>query len=156
MRQRYLERGGRCAPDGWGRYLFRDRVVAFHLEWDCGSERLPVLSEKAAAYEDFYFDREGGERTHVLWVADWEPRERRLRQALGQVGPDSHYVQHWTTSAELLAERGPLGPLWSHLGGGERLALSQLAGRPAGDLEVEGCLDKPGWWRRVTGGDEGR
>jgi hypothetical protein len=135
-------------PDCWGRYLVAGREISFQLEWDCGTERLAVLAAKATEYEDFYAERPGGEFNHLLWVADSEPRERQLRRALEQAGADSRHLQHWTSSAELLAERGHLEPLWWHLRGGERLALPELSGRVVPGRDLEACLGKPGWWNR--------
>ncbi len=155
MRRRYQERGGEQAPapDGWGRYLAGDREVTCQLEWDRSTEPPTAITAKAKGYGAFYDGRPGGEFNHVLWVADREPRERSIRQAVDAAKPDARHVSHWTTTAEQLLLRGVLGVVWQPMGEGPRKALPQLPGRPNASHALEDCLGRRGWWERrpVTG-----
>ncbi|MDQ6900236.1 MAG: replication-relaxation family protein, partial [Candidatus Dormibacteraeota bacterium] len=157
MRRRYQERGGEQAPapDGWGRYLAGGREVTFQLEWDRSTEPPSALTAKARGYGAFYkrLPVPVGEFNHVLWVADREPRERSIRQAVDAAKPDARHVSHWTTTAEQLLLLGVLGVVWQPMGEGTRKALPQLPGRPNAGHALEDCLGRRGWWERrpVTG-----
>jgi hypothetical protein len=147
VRSAFQERDPDLAPDGFGRYLTSAAEIGFHLEWDSGTERPPRLRAKAGAAL-------AAVRGHVLWVAPWPAREQTILSALERES-SGRVAGFWTTHAGLLREQGPLGEVWRGLDQDGRRSLATLPGRPRGDLLIEDCLGKPGWWDRRPGGTEG-
>jgi hypothetical protein len=96
-------------PDGHG--LWRDdaRVVGFFLEYDTGSEDLPRLVEKLAAYERLARGGGGGPIYPVLFSLHSADREVHLHDALGTVASRCPI-------ATTVRPATPAGPVWALVG----------------------------------------
>jgi Replication-relaxation len=98
-------------PDGHGIYTHQtsdgQRQTCFLLEWDTGSESLPVLIGKLARYTT-HVER-GGPAWPVLIRLPDPTREQNLHIHL----PDLHLpLPVATTTADRLHHAGPAGPIW--------------------------------------------
>jgi hypothetical protein len=113
--------GGRIKPDGHGVWTEGDRSVGWFLELDRGTEALPRVAGKMAAYRRLL--AEGGPAYPVLFVLPSRAREQNLHRKLAE-GP-APTLTVATTSPE--AGVDPAGPIWRVVGNGRhRLALADL------------------------------
>lgn len=100
-------------PDGSGQVLAEGHVARFLLEWDRGTERLPVLGAKLARYAAYFRWATGGSRTApvLLFVTTTPQREDLVRRlaALTLAQFDNLVL---TTCAPLLERLGPRAPIW--------------------------------------------
>ena len=127
-------------PDGSGRFLTRLGEVVFDLELDRGTAALPRLRRKVLGYLKFHKDRPGAEFHHVLFVLPTASREERLRGFVWHESPAVAWTgcRFWTTTSELLQERGPLGRIWLHAPPGEELMIDRARQRDAGEPSMSG------------------
>lgn len=111
-----FERGGQrlwLRPDGTGHVLAGGRTCSFFLEWDRGTERLPVLAAKLARYREFFAAQDvlGREAPSLLLVTTTPNRELLIRGLASTIlGP--HTVRLCTTTASLLERLGPRAAVW--------------------------------------------
>jgi len=101
-------------PDGHGLWRDGDRVVGFFLEYDTGSENLPRLVEKLAAYERLA--RGGGPTYPVLFCLHSSERERHLHAALGEVASRCPIATTVRANGANGALDGPAGAVWALVG----------------------------------------
>jgi hypothetical protein len=104
-------------PDGAGVWTEQDRSVPFFLEYDTGSERLDILTEKIAKYERLYARSTWA--WPVLFHLPSARRETNLHHRLADIGLTATIA---TTTAELrtATRTSPADQVW------------QLAGRSNG------------------------
>lgn len=148
MRARYQQRGADARPDGWGLYVAGDRELDFCLEWDRGTETIRTLGSKARAYAAYHTVK--ATSTTVLFVTHNRTRElavaKEVATQVERAGADP-YVKTWTANTREIEQLGVLGAIWRPAGGGERIRLRDLPSTDrSGQLQVEACLAKPGWW----------
>ncbi|MBI2766266.1 MAG: replication-relaxation family protein [Chloroflexi bacterium] len=100
-------------PDGSGQVVAEGQVATFLLEWDRGTERLPVLGAKLARYAAYFrwATAAGGTAPTLLFVTTTPQREELVRRlaALTLAQFDSLVL---TTCAPLLERLGPHAPIW--------------------------------------------
>ena len=88
-------------------------VQRFFLEWDRGTERLPVLALKLARYADFYQScRARTEAPPALLLVTTTPQREELVRRVGRaaMGPSVDHLM--TTTASLLERLGPFQAVW--------------------------------------------
>jgi len=114
-------------PDGHGTWAQHDDAVPFLLEYDTGSERLEILTDKIAGYSRL------AAMTDWIWpVLFWLPSTRRelnLHQRLAADGPPRAVVATAAAAAAdaALTRQSPAEAMWwLHGREGERLRLAQL------------------------------
>jgi hypothetical protein len=113
--------GGRIKPDGHGVWTDGERTVGWFLELDRGTEALPRVAGKMAAYRRLH--AEGGPDYPVLFVLPSRAREQNLHRKLADTPEPTLTVA--TTSPE--AGDNPAGPVWRVVGNGRhRLDLAEL------------------------------
>jgi hypothetical protein len=116
-------------PDGHGLWRDGNQLVGFFLEHDTGTENLPRLVAKLAAYERLA--RAGGPAYPVLFSLHSQDRERHLHTALGDVTsrcPIATSVR--ATAASAARHGGPAGAIWA-LAGQPLQARRRLADLPS-------------------------
>jgi hypothetical protein len=129
-------------PDGHGLWRRGGRLVGFFLEHDTGTEDLPRLLAKLAAYERLA--RTGGPTYPVLFWLHSPIREANLHRLLAGTAS----LCPVATAARGPDRPGPAGPAWTLLGSpGPRLYLHQL---PADQADLP---DSGDWRRDYTTGD---
>lgn len=111
-----FESGGRrrwLRPDGAGELRVGDEAFPFLLEWDRGTERLPVLAEKLARYAEYYqaCRTSGAEPPALLFVTTTPQREQLVWQLAARLLRDAS-AQLRTTTASLVERRGPAHAIW--------------------------------------------
>ncbi|MCZ2109416.1 MAG: replication-relaxation family protein [Dehalococcoidia bacterium] len=130
--------GGRCSvrPDGSGQVFFDGRPWPFMLEWDRGTERLPVVAAKLARYAIFY-GSSGEDAPALLFVTTTPHREALVRRvAEATLGKRNHRLL--TTTASLVERLGPASAIWRDGTEGARTCWPQPVpdpNTPAGDEE---------------------
>lgn len=108
-------------PDSHGVWREDDRLVAFFLEHDTGTETIGTLTRKVAAYRAVRAG--GGPAWPVLFWLPTSARETNLHKRLN----GSARGLLVATAARDAAETGPAGPVWRLAGNGRRrLRLSEL------------------------------
>lgn len=114
-------------PDGSGRYLTPRGEVVFDLELDRGTAPLPRLRRKVLGYIKFHKDRANAEFHHVLFVLPTAAREEGLRGLVWHESPASAWTgcRFWTTTRDLLRDRGPLGGIWLYAPPREQLMVDR-------------------------------
>ncbi|MPZ26478.1 MAG: hypothetical protein GEV12_08475 [Micromonosporaceae bacterium] len=118
-------------PDGHGIWTEAGATVGFHLECDLGTEALPRLVTKLAAYHRLAYT--GGPDYPVLFWLPSPRREAHLQQLLRAQPPP---VPVATATHEL----DPAGPVWLPVDGRWRVRLAEL---PA--LHGEPTAGNPNW-----------
>ena len=153
----YRGRGEAPSPDGWGRYLLPQGEVVFLLEWDRGTQSPQRLRQKISIYLDHFRGRQDAHLNHVLLVGPNWAREQTIAEATSRLRPAAGAgCRLWTSNQELLAEAGPLGPVWlDPASPSRRSRLSEFDARPRSARRVEDSIAKPAWWERRPGGGEG-
>jgi hypothetical protein len=115
-------------PDGHGVWAENDAVTPFYLEWDSGTEPLPVLTDKIGQYHRQMQHRLP--RWPVLISLHSAVRERNLHHRLAAT-PASTRVVVATSSRDQLttAQMSPADQVWLVHGGGTtgRLRIADLA-----------------------------
>ncbi|GAA0475682.1 hypothetical protein Aca07nite_84650 [Actinoplanes capillaceus] len=107
--------GRRVHPDGHGVWQEPDATVAWLLEFDTGTESLPVVAAKLPPYRRL---REaGGPDWPVLILLPGPDRETHLHQHLSRAGRIGVTV---ATATHAPAHRDPTGPIWRLVGNGRR------------------------------------
>jgi hypothetical protein len=111
-----FESGGRrrwLRPDGAGKLRVGDEAFPFLLEWDRGTERLPVLAEKLARYAAYYqaCRTSGAEPLALLFVTTTPQREELVLQLAARLLRDAS-AHLGTTTASLVERRGPAHAIW--------------------------------------------
>jgi hypothetical protein len=111
-----FECGGRrrwLRPDGAGKLRVGDEAFPFLLEWDRGTERLPVLAEKLARYAAYYraCRTSGAEPLALLFVTTTPRREELVWQLAARLLRDAS-AHLRTTTASLVERRGPAHAIW--------------------------------------------
>lgn len=105
-------------PDGHGVWIEHNRAVPFFVEYDTGTERLDVLTEKIDKYEWLV---ELSERWAwpVLFYLPTQLRERHFHARLAQLYPDTPPIVAATTSADYLTHtrQSPAEDVWRVFGG---------------------------------------
>lgn len=126
-----FESGGRrrwLRPDGSGTVAAGGCRWPFLLEWDRGTERLPVVALKLARYADYLQARGtiGSDPPILLFVTTTPQREELVRRVgVATMGSSSDYLM--TTTAPLLERLGPFGEVW-------RNSAQQLRSRWPGSI----------------------
>ncbi len=116
----------RVRPDGYGLWAENGVTVGFFLEYDTGTEPLPVLLDKVGRYHRLWVAKR--HPSPVLFVLPTALRELHLHQRLGDRVPAGG-VPAATTSTDLLASTGlsPAGAVWwLHADSGGRRRLIEL------------------------------
>lgn len=84
-----------------------DYESLWFIEWDEGTESLPVIERKAAAYEDYRKSGTEQQRSgvfpRVLWIAPAKTRRDRILQALGRTATITHQLHRVIVPADLLS-----------------------------------------------------
>lgn len=113
-------------PDGHGLWRDGNRLVGFFLEYDTGTEDLPRLIEKLAAYERLA--RGGGPAYPVLFSLHSPERERHLHDALGDVASRCPIATTVRRGGADTATSAPSAPVWAVVGqpSQTRLRLADL------------------------------
>jgi Replication-relaxation len=107
----------RVRPDGHGLWTAFGRTVGWFLETDMGTEPLPRLLAKLAAYEQL--SAAGGPSYPVLFWLPGAARESHLQQALRRILPE-------VPVATATHDNDPAGPVWLPADGWQRLPLHEL------------------------------
>src|SRR5690348_3714688 len=107
----------RIRPDGHGLWTARGRTVGWFLETDMGTESLPRLLAKLAAYEQL--SAAGGPTYPVLFWLPGAARESHLQQALRRILPE-------VPVATATHDTDPAGPVWLPADGWQRVPLHEL------------------------------
>lgn len=117
-----LARTPRVRPDGHGIFTEHDRRVPFYLEYDTGTEPLPILVAKLDGYEDLARDTR---RVYpVLFTLHSGLREQHLHQRLGEAGIRYPVA---TTTRDPGRAKNPAEAVWSlHRHPGSLLRLTEL------------------------------
>lgn len=104
--------GGRCSvrPDGSGQVFFDGQTWPFMLEWDRGTERLPVVAAKLARYAIFY--RNSGEDAPALLFVTTTPHREALVRRIAEAALGQHSRRLLTTTASLVDRLGPAAAIW--------------------------------------------
>lgn len=111
-----FESGGRrrwLRPDGAGKLRVGDDAFPFFLEWDRGTERLPVLADKLTRYAEYFrSSRPSAEPAPVLLFVTTTPQREDLvwRVAASALGPDAGHLV--TTTGSLIERLAPRGRIW--------------------------------------------
>jgi hypothetical protein len=114
-------------PDGHGVWRDGDRVVAFFLEHDNGTESHPVRAAKLAAYRTVR-DKDGPAWPVLFWLPN-RVQEAHLHDYLAG---DTGGLVVATAARDAAAGPGPAGPVWRVVGDSRaRLRLADLPDRPA-------------------------
>jgi hypothetical protein len=109
-------------PDGHGVWREGDRLVAYLLEHDTGTETIGALTRKVAAYRAVRAG--GGPAWPVLFWLPTTAREANLHRRLNG---SARGLVVATAARDAAAEHGPAGPVWRLVGNGRRrLRLSEL------------------------------
>jgi hypothetical protein len=113
-------------PDGHGVWAENDTVTPFYLEWDSGTEPLPVLTDKISQYH-----RQMQHRLHrwpVLISLHSAVRERNLHHRLATT-PTRVVVATSSRDQLTTGQLSPADQVWLVHGGGTigRLRLAELA-----------------------------
>lgn len=125
-------------PDGYGEWVEAGRTVGWWLEYDRGTEPLPVLRDKAMAYGDLqYVSGPAAERIWLLIVCTSPRREQNIRDALADIE-----IACATASDD--SSESPAAAIWRPIGehglggvgfGGHGvLRLADLADAPVPDV----------------------
>jgi hypothetical protein len=121
-------RGTLVRPDGFGCWHERGQTLAFHLEYDTGTESLPRVADKINVYtgdDDYFAPYLDG---MILFWLHSSRREQGLRAELAR---RPTRVPIATAAADYGDPAGPAGPVWLLLdprhGVRARLTLGQLA-----------------------------
>jgi hypothetical protein len=101
-------------PDGHGLWRDGDHLVGFFLEYDTGTEDLPRLVAKLAAYERLA--RGGGPAYPVLFSLHSPDRETHLHAALGDVASRCPIATCIRPAGLDAAAGGPAGAVWAVVG----------------------------------------
>lgn len=130
--------GGRCSvrPDGSGQVFFDGREWPFMLEWDRGTERLPVVAAKLARYAILY--RSAGEAAPALLFVTTTPHREALVRRVAEAALGKHNHRLLTTTASLVERLGPASAIWRDGTEGARTCWPQPVpdpNTPAGDVE---------------------
>lgn len=135
-----FERGGSrhwLRPDGVGELVADGKRFRFLLEWDRGTERMPVLAGKLARYAEVFTSEaaRGREAPWLLFVTTTPNREALIRGLAGAI-LGSHSGLLLTTTASLLERLGPRGPIWHRDPHREPTAWPVPPVTPPNDMEV--------------------
>jgi Replication-relaxation len=116
-RYRVGEQWYNLRPDALAEYGVGQREIRFWLEWDRGTMNARDLATKFASYAQYLDSREWArERSPLPWLLFVTPeiaQERRVQRAAQSALLHLPGWAFWTTTEELLSERGPLAPIWS-------------------------------------------
>lgn len=100
-------------PDGGGMVLADHRAQRFFLEWDRGTERLPVIAFKLARYAEYFrLRRVLGQDTPTLLFVTTTPQREELVWRVGVITTEQSIHHLMTTTASLLERLGPFGAVW--------------------------------------------
>lgn len=127
---RFESGGGRrwLRPDGAGNLRVGDEAFRFLLEWDRGTERLPVLAGKLTRYAEYYRTCQTGsaDSPTLLFVTTTPKREELIWHLARRLLRDSS-TSLWTTTASLLDRLGPANVIWQAEARQGRLAWPRAA-----------------------------
>ncbi|KPC61332.1 replication-relaxation family protein [Streptomyces chattanoogensis] len=124
-------------PDAYAHWHDGDRLLPFFLEYDTGSQPLPRVEAKLAAYAAF--TTATGSRPALLIHTRTQSRGQALRHRLADTARELEL--HVATSSADFTTTEPWGPWWAPLqSAGTRTTLTHLATRwpnlsPASGLE---------------------
>lgn len=104
----FVSDDARIHPDGYGCWEEHGRRVRFFLEYDTGTESLPVLTRKLIDYQNFPTNVYG----IVLLSVHSARCELALRTALRRVVTDPNLVIA-TAARDCCHPDGPAGPVWA-------------------------------------------
>jgi len=103
-------------PDGAGKVIRGDEAFEFFLEWDRGTERVAVLTEKLDRYLRFYRTRNSSvDRPHLLIVTTSTARENLIWRAIAALQSSSAQLKATpvaTTTVSLVERYGPWNRDW--------------------------------------------
>lgn len=108
--------GRRVSPDGHGVWQDDDRITAFFLEYDTGTETLATVAGKLPPYERLRAS--GGPAWPVLVLLPSGTRETNLHQQLAASGRRRTLTV--ATSTHAAARADATGPVWRLAGNGRR------------------------------------
>lgn len=116
-RYRVGEQWYNLRPDALAEYRVGQLQVRFWFEWDRGTMNARDLATKFASYAQYFDSREWArERSPLPWLLCVTPeiaQERRVQRAAQSALSHLPGRVFWTTTEELLSERGPLAPIWT-------------------------------------------
>jgi hypothetical protein len=138
--------GEHVRPDAYGRWAQAGREIEWFLEFDCGTEALPVLASKLTAYQRLAAS--SGIRTPVLFTFPTTRRETTARDTLAVALRELRPTGLIPIATATLSAGHAWLPLTS--APSRRLALTELAGLwpapaadPAAPAEPAGMLPLP-------------
>jgi hypothetical protein len=159
-RRTYRQRGDHLTPDGFGRYLVRDRQILLHLEWDRGTESPQRIADKARSYVRHFAGRQQAEYNNILFVAPQPGREGSLNEAILRAAPTwaRACCTFWTTNLPLLRSVGVLGQAWFPVLNSHpeevRSCLVDMPSLEYARFAIDDCIGADSWWeRRLRGGE---
>lgn len=100
-------------PDGSGTVIAGERRFPFLLEWDRGTERLPVIASKLARYSEYFeVQRTHGNGSPTLLFVTTTPQREELVWGVATLVLGQAAAGLRTSTASLLEQLGPMGAIW--------------------------------------------